>query len=128
VRLSELKGKVVVLYFYPKDGTPGCVAEAKSFRDEHQELEQVGAVVIGVSSQDNESHRDFAKKHSLPFLLLPDEDSSIARSFRVGDNIFGLTQRVTFIIDKTGKIAKIYDDVSPKNHGEEILRDIGDLQ
>lgn len=123
VRLKELRGKVVILYFYPKDGTPGCTTEARGFRDQHAVLNEAGAVVLGVSTQDNESHRAFAEKHGLPFLLLPDEDASLARSYGVG-SIFGFSKRVTFVIDREGKIAKVYERVSPPGHAEEIRQDI----
>jgi thioredoxin-dependent peroxiredoxin len=123
VRLSELRGKAVILYFYPKDGTPGCTAEAKGFRDEHTSLDRAGAVVIGVSTQDNESHQEFAERYQLPFLLLPDEDSKIAQTYGVG-SVLGFSKRVTFIIDRQGRIAKVYEKVSPPGHAEEILETI----
>ncbi len=126
VRLSDLRGKVVILYFYPKDGTPGCTTEAKGFRDRHQSLDRAGAVVIGVSTQDNESHQEFADRYNLPFLLLPDEDSEIADAYGVG-SVLGFTKRVTFIIDRQGRIAKVYERVSPPGHAEEILESIESL-
>lgn len=126
IRLSDLRGKVVILYFYPKDGTPGCATEAKGFRDQHQSLDRAGAVVIGVSTQDNASHQEFADRYNLPFLLLPDEDATIAQAYGVG-SVLGFTKRVTFIIDRQGRIAKVYDRVSPPGHAEEILESIGQL-
>ncbi len=120
IKLSELRGKVVILYFYPKDGTPGCTTEAKGFRDRHQSLDRAGAVVIGVSTQDNQSHQEFAERYNLPFLLLPDEDAEIAEAYGVG-SVLGFTKRVTFIIDRQGRIAKVYERVSPPGHAEEIL-------
>lgn len=126
VRLSDLRGKVVILYFYPKDGTPGCTTEAKGFRDQHQSLDRAGAVVIGVSTQDNASHQEFANRYDLPFLLLPDEDATIAQAYGVG-SVLGFTKRVTFIIDRQGRIAKVYDRVSPPGHAKEILETIGQL-
>lgn len=123
VSTDSLKGKVVVLYFYPKDNTPGCTTEAQGFRDAYQSYEDLNVVVIGVSTQDNESHREFAEEHGLPFLLLPDEDGSIAKSFGVG-SFLGMAKRVTFIIDQQGKIAKVYEKVAPKDHAEEVLADI----
>lgn len=126
MKLSELRGKVVILYFYPKDGTPGCTKEAMGFRDEYQDLDAAGAVVLGVSSQDNESHREFAERYSLPFLLLPDEDLSIAERYGVG-SIFGFSKRVTFMIDRQGRVARVYDRVSPPGHAAEIVRDVREL-
>lgn len=126
VKLSDLRGKVVILYFYPKDGTPGCTKEATGFRDEHQDLDAAGAVVLGVSSQDNESHREFAERYSLPFLLIPDEDLSIAERYGVG-SILGFSKRVTFLIDRQGRVAQVYDKVSPPGHAAEILQDVRQL-
>lgn len=126
VRLSELRGKAVVLYFYPKDGTPGCTVEAQEFSAEHENLSQAGAVVLGVSSDDSESHADFAREHGLPFLLLPDPDHTLARAYGV-PTTFGLTSRVTFLIDRQGKIARVYEKVVPKTHASEILSDLSQL-
>lgn len=126
VSLEELQGKVVILYFYPKDGTPGCTTEAKGFRDEYQRLDQAGAVVIGVSTQDNETHAAFAKKYNLPFLLVPDEEAHIAKAYGVG-SLLGFSKRVTFIIDRDGKIARVYENVSPPGHASEILADLETL-
>jgi thioredoxin-dependent peroxiredoxin len=126
VSLAALRGQVVVLYFYPKDGTPGCTVEAEQFSLAHEDLKAGGAVVIGVSSDSNESHTEFAKAHGLPFLLLPDEDHRLARAFGVGTT-FGMTQRVTFVIDRAGVIARVYDDVTPKRHAQEILADLEQL-
>jgi len=120
VKLADLRGKPVVVYFYPKDGTPGCTAEAQGIRDQWEPLKQTGAVVIGVSTDDAESHKAFAEKHSLPFLLLPDPDGNIAKAFGVPLTL-GRAKRVTFVIDKQGKIAKVYPQVSPKGHAEELL-------
>jgi peroxiredoxin Q/BCP len=120
VKLTELRGRPVVVYFYPKDDTPGCTAEAQGIRDEWEAIKVSKAVVLGVSTDDNDSHKAFADKHSLPFLLLPDKDKSIARAFGVPVR-FGLAKRVTFVIDKDGKIAKVFPDVSPKGHAQEVL-------
>jgi len=127
VSLAGLRGQVVVLYFYPKDGTPGCTVEAEQFSLAHEDLKAAGAVVLGVSSDSNDSHVEFAKAHGLPFLLLPDEDHALARAFGVGTT-FGMTQRVTFVIDQRGKIARVYDDVTPKKHAQEILADLEQLR
>lgn len=127
VDLEGLRGKKVVLYFYPKDNTPGCTVEAQGFRDAHQTYESRDVVVIGVSTQDNESHREFAKEHGLPFLLIPDEDRSIAKSYGVG-SMLGMSKRVTFLIGPDGKIAKVYESVSPKEHAEQLLSDLDELK
>jgi peroxiredoxin Q/BCP len=126
VSSRSLRGQVVVLYFYPKDGTPGCTVEAEQFTLTHEDLKKSGAVVIGVSSDDNASHEEFAREHGLPFLLLPDEDHSLAHAFGV-KTTFGMTQRVTFIIDQTGHIARVYDSVTPKTHAGQVLADVQDL-
>lgn len=126
VELAKLRGKKVVLYFYPKDNTPGCTVEAHGFRDEHEKYKSRNTVVIGVSTQNNESHREFATEHDLPFLLIPDEDRAIATSYGVGSR-FGLSQRVTFLISPSGKIAKVYDQVVPEDHADELLEDLNAL-
>jgi peroxiredoxin Q/BCP len=127
LKLSELRGRTVVLYFYPKDDTPGCTTEAQGFRDTYESYTNREAVVIGVSSQGNDSHKEFADEQGLPFYLLPDEDRALAKSYGVGTNIFGLTARVTFLIGPDGKIAKIYKDVTPDGHAQELLADIDAL-
>jgi peroxiredoxin Q/BCP len=120
VKLADLEGKPVVVYFYPKDDTPGCTAEAQGIRDQWESLKQTGAVVIGVSTDDADSHKAFAQKHSLPFLLLPDPKGDIAKAFGVPLTL-GHAKRVTFVIDKQGKIAKVFPSVAPKGHAEELL-------
>jgi peroxiredoxin Q/BCP len=120
VNLAELKGRPVVVYFYPKDDTPGCTVEAEEIRDDWADLSKSNAVVLGVSTQDNASHRAFASKYGLPFMLLPDENEAIARAFGVPVKN-GYTKRVTFVIDKQGKIAKVFPEVNPKGHSDEIL-------
>ena len=126
VNLAELKGRPVVVYFYPKDDTPGCTVEAEGFRDDFTDLSKANAVVLGVSTQDNASHRAFASKYGLPFMLLPDEDESIARAFGVPVKN-GYTKRVTFVIDKQGKIAKVFPNVNPKGHSDEVLEALAEL-
>lgn len=123
VSLSKLRGRAVILYFYPKDGTPGCTVEAEQFTASHADLEAAGAVVLGVSSDDADSHVEFAEEHGLPFLLLPDEDHVLARAYGV-KTTFGMTQRVTFLIDRMGVVARVYEDVTPKKHAAEILADL----
>lgn len=120
VRLKELVGKPVVVYFYPKDDTPGCTVEAQGLRDEWSALSAAGAVVIGVSTDDNQSHKAFAEKHALPFLLVPDEKGTIAAAFGVPVTL-GHAKRITFVIGKNGAIAKVFPEVKPKEHAQEVL-------
>ena len=109
------------LYFYPKDDTPGCTVQAEGLRDDWPALEKAKAVVLGVSTDDNESHRAFADKYNLPFLLLPDPDQRIARAFGVPLKN-GRAKRVTFVIDKQGKIAKVFPKVDPATHADDVQR------
>jgi thioredoxin-dependent peroxiredoxin len=123
VKLGDYLGKPVVVYFYPKDDTPGCTVEAQGLRDQWSALQKTGAVVIGVSTDDADSHRAFAQKYELPFLLVPDPDQKILKAFGVPSTL-GHAKRVTFLIDKAGKIAKVFPDVNPKGHAEEVLKAI----
>jgi len=127
VKIRDFVGKPLVVYFYPKDDTPGCTIEAEEIRDLWKDLGEAGAVIFGVSTQDNESHRAFASKYGLPFLLLPDTDHSIARAFGVPVNERGFAKRVTFVIDRSGKIAKVYPDVDPRGHAAELLRAVREI-
>jgi thioredoxin-dependent peroxiredoxin len=127
VTLAALKGKPVVLYFYPKDDTPGCTKEACEFRDVWSLFQRAGATVLGVSTDDSQSHVKFAEKYHLPFLLLPDPDGSIAKAYGVPLRL-GTAKRVTFLIDAQGKVAKVFPDVTPKGHAEQILAALDDLQ
>ena len=127
VSSESLKGKWVVLYFYPKDDTPGCTKEACNFRDNHGELEAAGAVVLGVSGDSEKSHAKFAEKYSLPFSLLSDADHAIAKAYgawglkkNYGREYEGIT-RSTFIIDPQGKVARVWPRVKPDSHGSEVL-------
>ncbi len=131
VALADLAGKSVVLYFYPKDDTPGCTKEACSFRDEFSALEKKGAVVLGVSTDSVTSHDKFAAKHKLPFALLADEDRGIARAYGVwgpktfmGRKYEGV-HRVTFLIGPDGRIQKIWPAVKPQGHAAEVLAALG---
>lgn len=128
VKLSRLRGKNVVLYFYPKDNTPGCTREACDFRDEHSALEAAGAVVLGVSPDDAKSHQKFATKFSLPFPLLVDPGNQVAGSYGVwgekslyGRTFLGIT-RATFLIDTEGKVARVWPKVKVDGHVQEILQ------
>lgn len=133
-KLSNYKGGWVVLYFYPKDDTPGCTKEACSFRDNLPKLGKVNATVFGVSVDSVSRHAKFAAKYKLPFTLLADEDKQVVEKYEVwgkksfmGRDYMG-TLRTTFIIDPEGKIAKIYEQVKPENHATEVLADLKLLQ
>ena len=127
VSLRAYKGRPVVLFFYPKDNTPGCTKEACSFRDQYAQFEKRGAVVLGVSVDSAASHEKFAKKFSLPFPLLVDEDQKLVNAYGVwGDKSFmgrkyQGTHRVTFLIGPDGRIKKIWPAVKPDEHTAEVL-------
>lgn len=123
-RLADYRGQWVVLYFYPKDDTPGCTKEACEFRDSYLELTRMGARVLGVSLDDVESHTKFAKKYNLPFPLLSDTDGMVAKQYGSlwGFGPVKFAKRHTFIIDPDGRIARVYRDVDPKTHSDEVLR------
>jgi peroxiredoxin Q/BCP len=128
VTLKQYKGKKVILYFYPKDNTPGCTAEACSLRDNKDLLAKEGYEVIGVSTDDQASHKDFKAKYSLPFPLVADTDKSINQKYGVwvekerdGKKIWG-TARTTFIIDEKGTITEVIDKVETKDHASQILK------
>jgi len=118
--LASLRGKPVVVYFYPKDDTPGCTVEAQEIRDLYAQLEQTGAVVIGVSADPLDSHRAFAQKHALPFLLASDESGELARAFGVPLKN-GRATRVSFVIGPDGRIKRSFPAVTPKGHAAELL-------
>jgi peroxiredoxin Q/BCP len=127
VSLAGLKGKTVVLYFYPKDDTPGCTVEARGFRDYSDELAQAGAVVLGVSPDGIDSHCKFIAKYDLSFRLLADTDHAVAERYGVwveksmyGKSYMGI-QRATFLIDSNGKIHRTWPKVKPEGHAEEVL-------
>ena len=125
IRLSEFKGKPVLLYFYPKDDTPGCTKEACNFRDEFSKFKSAGAVVLGISKQDEKSHQEFKSKHHLPFDLLIDSDGALAKSYGVDSYPgVGLLKRQSVLIAANGKILKVYKDVDPDTHASEVLRDL----
>lgn len=134
VKLSDLKGKLVVLYFYPKDDTSGCTKEACAFRDEHTVLQKRGAVVLGVSPDDEKRHQKFRAKYELPFQLLVDADHAVAEKYGAwgeksmyGRKYFGIV-RSTFLIDRDGKVAKVWPKVKVEGHVEEVLDAIQELQ
>jgi peroxiredoxin Q/BCP len=127
VSLADFAGKKVVLYFYPKDDTPGCTTEACSFRDGHSAFQKKGAVVLGVSPDDAKSHTKFIEKFGLPFPLLADTDRKIAEAYGVWveKSMYGKTymgvERSTFVIDAEGKLSAIYRKVKPAEHTAEVL-------
>ncbi len=122
VRLADFKGKqAVVLYFYPKDDTPGCTAQACSLRDGHGAILASGAVVLGVSADDQTSHAAFAAKFNLPFSLLADPDKKIIEAYGVKMPALPMAKRWTFIIDKQGLVRHIVNDVKTKTHDQQVL-------
>ncbi len=133
VKLSALKGQPVVVYFYPKDDTPGCTKEACAFRDQKKALEKLGAVVLGVSPDDSASHVKFRDKFELNFRLLSDPDHKIAEKYGAWreKNMYGKKsmgiQRSTFLIDTEGKIAKVWKKVSVDGHDQQVLEALAEL-
>ncbi len=131
VRLADLQGKSVVLYFYPKDDTPGCTKEACAFREVYAQLKKKGAVVFGISPDSVQSHQKFTKKFQLPFPLLADTDKQLVTAYGVwGEkNFMGLkyqgTRRITFLIGPDGRIAQIWPKVKPAEHAKEVLAALG---
>ena len=132
VSLNDLRGQKVVLYFYPKDDTPGCTKEACSFRDSFSQFKKKGIAVLGVSPDSEAKHQKFVTKYQLPFTLLADMDRSIAEAYGVwGEQKFmGRTymgvHRTTFLIDEKGKIKKIFEKVKPEDHASEVLEAFAD--
>jgi peroxiredoxin Q/BCP len=127
--LKDFLGKnPIVLYFYPKDFTPGCTAEACSFRDDYKVYEEKGAVVVGVSLDSVESHEKFSKHYNLPFTLLSDNRKEVAKAYGVLGTGGFLAKRVTFIIDKNGNIAGIFSKVDVKKHSQEVLEALDKLR
>jgi thioredoxin-dependent peroxiredoxin len=130
VSLSQFRGQRVVLYFYPRDNTPGCIKEAQGFRDGYTEYQQHNIVILGVSTDNAQSHTKFVNKHQLPFPLLCDEDATVAKAYDsyglkkfMGKEYNGI-YRQTFVIDAAGKIEKIYTKVKPDGHALQILTDL----
>ncbi|GAB4302954.1 MAG: peroxiredoxin [Oscillatoriaceae cyanobacterium] len=123
VKLSDFKGKTVVLYFYPKDDTPGCTKEAQGFRDSYPEYQGKDMVVLGVSTDDEASHQKFTEKYGLPFQLLADVDGAITKAYDVDGG--GYAKRVTYIIDAESKISQVFDKVNTSTHAQDILATVG---
>ncbi len=128
-RLSDYRGKWLVLYFYPKDDTPGCTTEACNFRDDYFRIRALGAVVMGVSLDDVRSHKEFSEKYHLPFSLLADDKKQLAQAYGVlrGFGPVSYSSRQTFIIDPQGRIAHHYETVRPRQHATEIINDLKKL-
>jgi peroxiredoxin Q/BCP len=130
ISLKDLRGKQVVLYFYPKDDTPGCTKEACGFRDGWKKFEKADVVVLGVSPDSEKSHKKFSEKYELPFVLLADEDRSIIKKYNVwgekqfmGRKYMGV-HRTTFLIDKNGMIQKVWPKVKAEEHANEVLSEL----
>jgi peroxiredoxin Q/BCP len=130
VRLPDLRGQWVVLYFYPKDDTPGCTKEACGFRDHYAAIAAKNAVILGVSLNDAKAHNKFISKYNLPFQLLVDSNAEVATAYAcyglkkfMGKEYMGIS-RTTYLIDPEGKIAKLYTKVKPEHHAAEILQDL----
>ena len=127
ITLSKLRGSPVVIYFYPKDDTPGCTRQARGLRDAWSELQRTGATVLGVSPDTPRSHVKFREKYGLPFTLLSDEDHAVAEQYGVwvekrfaGKRYMGI-ERSTFVVDSDGKVAKIMRQVTPDEHADQVL-------
>ena len=133
-KLSDFRGKNVVLYFYQKDDTPGCTKEACNFRDDYSAYEKAGIVILGISPDDVQSHVKFKKKFQLPFPLLADEEHKVCDLYQVwgpkkfmGREYQGVL-RTTFLIDENGKIVKVFENVRPAEHSTEVLSTLGAAQ
>jgi thioredoxin-dependent peroxiredoxin len=125
---SILKKRVLVIYFYPKDDTPGCTKQACFLRDHYEEFKAIGAEVVGISGDSVPAHKKFASKYDLPFILLSDGDKSLRKLFGVKSNIFGLLPgRVTYVVDLNGTIQMIFDDMNASNHLEITVQKVKSL-
>ena len=123
-RLSDYRGQFVVLYFYPKDDTPGCTVEACGFRDNQEKFKEKGIIILGVSKDTVLSHKKFAQKHNLRFTIFSDVEKKVIKKYKAW-GLFAL--RKTYLIDKKGNIIKVYDKVNPLIHAEEIFKDVNTL-
>lgn len=129
IQLSDLKGKYVLLYFYPKDDTPGCTKEACKFRDGFDLIKRHNVVVLGVSKQSEQSHRAFKKTYHLPFDLIVDEDGKLATSYSVETiPVLGFFKRESVLISPIGKVLKFYKDVDPEAHARQVIQDVEGFQ
>lgn len=120
--LSEYLGPYVLIYFYPKDDTPGCTKEACVIRDMYKDFQSNGVIVLGISSDKIESHKKFAEKYELPFILLSDPEKNVIKKYEANGLL--TTKRISYLVGPDGKIEKIYPKVDPAHHGVEILKDI----
>jgi peroxiredoxin Q/BCP len=121
VKLSDQKGKLAAVYFYPKDGTSGCTTQARAFRDAFDRLSEAGVVVFGVSRDSAQSHREFRKEQNLPFPMVSDESGDVAKAYGVPSKLLIMSSRVTFLIDADGKVAHVWPDVDPATDAERVL-------
>jgi len=119
-RLSAVRGHPAIVYFYPKDGTPGCTKEACAFRDAFDRYQRLQVAIFGVSRDSSEIHAEFRKSHHLPFLLVADESGAVANAYGVSSPV-GMSARVTFLIDESGRVARVWPDVDPAVHESEVL-------
>jgi len=124
-KLSDYRGQWVLLYFYPKDDTPGCTAEACAIRDTWADFKKAGIVVLGISHDKVDSHAKFVNKYQLPFTLLADTDKLVITAYQAKAGF--LTRRISYLINPEGKIAKVYSKVNPSEHAGEILKDYKEL-
>jgi len=123
-KLSEYLGKWILLYFYPRDNTPGCTIEACTLRDNYPHFQKIDAVILGVSTDSVASHGKFVQKFNLPFTLLADNDQKIVKAYEAN----GLLRRVSYLINPEGRITKAYEKVKPSEHAEEVLKDLAMLK
>jgi peroxiredoxin Q/BCP len=126
LRLSQVKGRFAVVYFYPKDETPGCTKEACAFRDSFERFQAAGVAIFAVSRDSTASHRNFREHHHLPFAMAADESGSVQQSYGVPSR-FGLASRVTFLVGRDGKVARVYPEVNPALHADEVLAAVKQL-
>lgn len=134
VSLSDFSGQWLVIFFYPRDNTPGCTTEACGFRDHYDRLQTLGAAIVGINTDNEQSHQKFINKYTLPFTLLSDSDATVSTRYEsyglkkfMGKEFMGIF-RQTFIVNPQGTIAKIYRKVKPSLHGQEVLADLKNLQ
>ena len=128
ISLHDPRGKWVVLYFYPKDGTPGCTTEAHNFQRDIAKYQQAGAVIVGVSVDSTDSHKEFCAKQGLSFKLAADTEKKVSREYDSFNSLLRMSSRNTFLVDPTGKIAKVWTGVSPGKHSEEVLAALASLK